>query len=336
MTNPESRSIELEELAAWDDTAADGAAQNEIAEADIRELSAYGFDSNDRTLVGIGDSRSAPSSDGNGDVGLDGDDFDDCDDCDERTLVRVQHFDSDDLTLVGIGPAKRPDRASRPRQLAETAPESARMPQSEPPGPFIASDDDETLSRPVRLPLKNGTPWALALPAALIAAAAIVVVRGVVPHAPASHAASPQSDAPHAAVEAPRAALEAPSSPPEAAQVSPSASGATAVDSDSAPDHDSPEPEPEPMAAIPRERPQETAPATAKHASSALTLGSLDISSNPPASVVLDGRPLGKAPHLVQVAPGPHTVVFVHPERGRMSLSVNVSGGRTTNAAANF
>jgi len=328
MTNPESRSVELEELASWDGADADETNEKRITEADIRELSAYGLDSDDRTLVGIGNSRSAASGDA--------DDFD----CDERTLVRMQHFDSDDRTLVGIGPAKRPERASRPRQIVETAPESARMPQSEPPGPFIASDDEETLARPLNLPMQKSTPWALALPAALVAAAAVVVVRGVVPHAPAPHAAAPRSDAPHATLEPSRAASEAPSRPPEAAPATASAPAApvtsAAVDADVTAARESTEPEPTTTA--PREKPQDGSPSsTVKRPSgAATTLGSLDISSNPPASVVLDGRPLGKAPQLVQVAPGPHTVVFIHPARGRMSLSVNVSGGRTTNAAANF
>jgi serine/threonine-protein kinase len=43
--------------------------------------------------------------------------------------------------------------------------------------------------------------------------------------------------------------------------------------------------------------------------------------------VVVDGRPLGLTPQRVRVAPGPHSVLFVHPELGRASRSVNVASG---------
>jgi hypothetical protein len=65
-------------------------------------------------------------------------------------------------------------------------------------------------------------------------------------------------------------------------------------------------------------------------------LGALDISANPGSSLVLDGRPLGRSPRTVELPSGPHTVLFIHPERGRMSVTVNVRAGRTTSASANF
>lgn len=64
--------------------------------------------------------------------------------------------------------------------------------------------------------------------------------------------------------------------------------------------------------------------------------GSLNITSSPPASVVLDGRPLGKAPRVVDVPAGTHTVVFIHPKYGRQSVTVNAVPGRTTSASADF
>ncbi len=64
--------------------------------------------------------------------------------------------------------------------------------------------------------------------------------------------------------------------------------------------------------------------------------GSLRITSNPPASVVVDGRPLGKAPRAIELPPGPHVVVFVHPELGRKSVTVNVTRGQMTRAAVDF
>jgi len=65
-------------------------------------------------------------------------------------------------------------------------------------------------------------------------------------------------------------------------------------------------------------------------------VGTINVTSNPPASVVVDGRPLGKAPCVVKVPAGLHTVVFIHPLYGRQSLSVNVSPSLTTTAAADF
>jgi hypothetical protein len=70
--------------------------------------------------------------------------------------------------------------------------------------------------------------------------------------------------------------------------------------------------------------------------SSAPDTGTLSITSSPPSSVVLDGRPLGKAPRSLAVAVGSHTVVFVHPKFGRRSVTVNVPADQTTSASVDF
>jgi len=55
MTNTESRiAIELEGLALRDDAQAFDEAEQQMTEADVRELALYGFDSEQRTLVGLG------------------------------------------------------------------------------------------------------------------------------------------------------------------------------------------------------------------------------------------------------------------------------------------
>jgi hypothetical protein len=64
--------------------------------------------------------------------------------------------------------------------------------------------------------------------------------------------------------------------------------------------------------------------------------GKLSISSVPPAAVVVDGRPVGKAPRAVDLPPGLHTVVFIHPTQGRRSVTVNVLSGRETSASVEF
>lgn len=60
--------------------------------------------------------------------------------------------------------------------------------------------------------------------------------------------------------------------------------------------------------------------------------GTLNINSIPASKVILDGRTLGSTPRLnVPVSAGSHSVVFVHPKKGRKSASVSVpKGGRKT------
>ncbi len=58
--------------------------------------------------------------------------------------------------------------------------------------------------------------------------------------------------------------------------------------------------------------------------------------SNPIATAVIDGRPMGKTPASATVSCGPHTVIFVHPEKGRRVVSVNATPGKTAVAAVRF
>lgn len=65
--------------------------------------------------------------------------------------------------------------------------------------------------------------------------------------------------------------------------------------------------------------------------------GTLNINSIPVSKVLLDGRPLGSTPKVgISVPPGSHTVTFIHPEKGRKSVSVNVPAGKTKTAAVKF
>lgn len=62
---------------------------------------------------------------------------------------------------------------------------------------------------------------------------------------------------------------------------------------------------------------------------SVLQSGLLDIVSNPPAAVVVNGRPLGHTPlRGVRVEPGPQSIVFIHPDLGRKVVSTVVTSGR--------
>ncbi|HVU01430.1 MAG TPA: carboxypeptidase regulatory-like domain-containing protein [Polyangiaceae bacterium] len=56
----------------------------------------------------------------------------------------------------------------------------------------------------------------------------------------------------------------------------------------------------------------------------------LNMNSIPVSNVILNGRPLGATPKVgIQVAPGPQTVVFVHPTMGRKVMTATVGAGET-------
>jgi hypothetical protein len=305
MATPETRSVELGPLAPsfdGDPNAVESEA-SQVVEPDTRELSAYGFDSDDKTLTGIGTSGAADPS-------------------------AVGHVDSSDPTLVGIGPiecAKPTEWASHSQQV-EPAPEC--VPHSEPPGPFIAEGDIEGAQD--RLPKQKGTPSLLALSTALLAAAAVALARGGVPHSTAPHLLSATSFAPMSSGNAPRARY-----------VQFETAAATSADTTSVEIPKTQAPQPATATATATAAQRETQSALAPRRATTKSagrepLGVLDVTANPTTALVLDGRPLGKAPRVVELPSGPHTVLFVDAERGRMSVTVNVRPGQTTSASADF
>lgn len=83
--------------------------------------------------------------------------------------------------------------------------------------------------------------------------------------------------------------------------------------------------------------PARSSAAPATSSSAATGQGTLNINSIPISSVILDGKPLGSTPKMgVKVKAGPHTVVFVHPQHGRKSQTVNVAAGQTAVAVVRF
>lgn len=298
MTNTESRiAIEHQELARWDDADALDNAEQHITEADVRELAAYGIDSDQRTLV-------------------------------------------------GLGPV---ERARRSRRAAEI-PDSQRGPQSESPGPFIAEDEIPASLRGRKLPV-----WAVVAPALfIVGVVAVLGVRGLTPRAPRASAASqptravvaPPAQAVTSPAEVPQPSAElAPPSvevPQPSAEVpQPSAERVARVENASVPDPTDAERARAIVGVAPAALPVNLAdlapPAVVDMSSrSDANVGSLNVTSNPPANVVLDGRPLGKSPRIVKVPAGLHTVMFIHPLYGRQSLTVNVGAGATTGASADF
>jgi hypothetical protein len=62
----------------------------------------------------------------------------------------------------------------------------------------------------------------------------------------------------------------------------------------------------------------------------------LAINSIPISNVIVDGKPVGSTPKQITVTPGSHTVVFIHPEMGRKTVTVNAQPGKTAVAATKF
>lgn len=319
MTTPEPRSVELEPLVLSFDEDVVESEQIRTSETDTRELPAYSLDSESETLVGIGGSDAVEPN-------------------------PVCPFDISDRTLIGIGPLEDDKQAEglefvdfievgelpiapSHAQPTEATPESVPMPRSEPPGPFVSADD--AADAPLSLPIKKSEPWLFALPAVLAAAAGVTAFRVATPSMNAAHTQS--------------AAITTPLVVPDAARTSNAPIETAAVSSAESPVVDAPNTHPKEEehtsarpSALAREKPLVATSQISSKFKGKEGLGALDLSSNPPASLVLDGRPLGRTPRVVQLSSGPHTVVFVHPERGRMSVTVNVRAGRTTNASANF
>jgi hypothetical protein len=103
------------------------------------------------------------------------------------------------------------------------------------------------------------------------------------------------------------------------------------------------EPEPTPKhptstaTPTPTPTPKPTPVATKEPPAAASGKGTLNINSIPVSNVILDGKPLGQTPKVgVSVSPGPHTVIFVHPDFGRKAKSVTVEAGKTAAAIVRF
>jgi serine/threonine-protein kinase len=85
----------------------------------------------------------------------------------------------------------------------------------------------------------------------------------------------------------------------------------------------------------PRSDPRPDPPSKGEETPVAGAPGFLNINSIPASRVLLDGSPLGETPKTnVQVAPGKHTVTFIHPEHGKKSIVVTVGPGETKGASA--
>lgn len=63
----------------------------------------------------------------------------------------------------------------------------------------------------------------------------------------------------------------------------------------------------------------------------------LNMHSVPVSEVVLDGKTLGSTPRVdVPVAPGSHSITFVHPELGRQTATLTVKAGETRTVTVRF
>ncbi len=63
----------------------------------------------------------------------------------------------------------------------------------------------------------------------------------------------------------------------------------------------------------------------------------LSINSIPVSAILLDGKPIGSTPkQRVRVSPGKHSVTFVHPKRGKKTVSVKVKPGESRTVSTRF
>jgi serine/threonine-protein kinase len=80
----------------------------------------------------------------------------------------------------------------------------------------------------------------------------------------------------------------------------------------------------------------EPLPVAATNAPASGAAGTIGANSIPISNVLIDGRPMGATPVRLSVAPGRHSVVFLHPTLGRKSVSVEVTAGKAAVAAVRF
>jgi PEGA domain len=261
----------------------------------------------------------------------------------ERELAAYT-LDSEQRTLVGIGPLERARRSRAAAAAAAAASMSASpaLPPSEPPGPFIVDDDEEL--PPSFRGRKLGKRTLLVAAALLVPLAGVGLVRGLSspeapPSAPPRAAAAQPLPSPKLTEPPPPsegAESQPPAAPPGAREAADDASAAergkerarSTPAAERAPSD--PSPPPVKLAELP------PTPTLVDRASGSANAGTINVTSTPPASVVLDGRPVGKSPRSVRVPAGAHTVVFIHPLYGRRTVSVNVRPGATAGAATEF
>lgn len=63
----------------------------------------------------------------------------------------------------------------------------------------------------------------------------------------------------------------------------------------------------------------------------------LNLNSVPPSAVSLDGRPIGSTPAMgVGASCGPHSVTFVHAERGKKTISIALTAGKPGSVGVKF
>jgi len=64
--------------------------------------------------------------------------------------------------------------------------------------------------------------------------------------------------------------------------------------------------------------------------------GTVNINSIPRSRIIFDGRPSGFTPARITTKPGRHTVMFIHPQQGRKTVSVRVKSGGSATATVRF
>jgi hypothetical protein len=196
-----------------------------------------------------------------------------------------------------------------------------------------AAGYEKTADRPVRVERGEAAILEVALPRADFPETRTLAARAEAAPPPASAAQAALTSEPPSNASASAAAASAAAAPPPGAETERAAAPAAKAPAATAP-------------AARRTTKASTARAPSAKAPSAARVGSgndratgqgkISLASIPAASVVVDGRPAGQTPVTLSVAPGMHTVVFVHPQRGRKVVSVQVVAGKTSPASVRF
>ncbi len=79
-----------------------------------------------------------------------------------------------------------------------------------------------------------------------------------------------------------------------------------------------------------------TARAAAPSSTNATGKASLTLQSTPPSMVLLDGRPIGQTPKSVRVEAGSHSILFVHPTKGKARATAKLTAGQSKTLRARF
>lgn len=153
------------------------------------------------------------------------------------------------------------------------------------------------------------------------------------PTASPSVISSLPSSTPNLPVEVPAIVPPEPTSAPSTAMSAPSALLPAKQPTPKTPNSANEQPPPMPNASVS----STPAPTSSMPSPPVTATAILNINSIPVSKVILDGKPIGSTPKVgISVPIGTRTVVFIHPDKGKKTVSVTLKAGETKTAAVKF